>query len=72
MKTKINEMKNKKIELLEGDFIIQNIFYDNKKSETITFIWDAKNERCVELEEYLKKIQSINRKIKLEKLKIKY
>lgn len=59
----------KDIELLEGDMIIRDDIYDSKTSTKVTYIWDAKNKRCVELEEYLKRIQPIKRKMKLEKLK---
>ena len=63
--------KNKDIELLEGDTIIRDDVYVTNSIEKLTYIWDAKNKRCVELEEYLKRIQPIKRKMKLEKLKNK-
>ena len=61
----------KDVELLEGDLIIRSDIYDANTSGKVTYIWDAKNKRCVELEEYLKRIQPIKRKMKLEKLKDK-
>jgi hypothetical protein len=59
----------KDIELLEGDMIIDgNIYYVNSILN-VTYIWDSKNKKCVELEEYLKRIQPIKRKLKIERLK---
>ena len=61
----------KDIELLEGDMIIRDDIYDMSKTKNLSYVWDAKNKRCVELEEYLKRIQPIKRKMKLEKVKNK-
>ena len=61
----------KDIELLEGDMIIRDDIYDMSKTKNLTYVWDDKNKRCVELEEYLKRIQPIKRKMKLEKVKNK-
>ena len=61
----------KDIELLEGDMIIRDDIYDISKTKNLSYVWDAKNKKCVELEEYLKRIQPIKRKMKLEKVKNK-
>jgi len=63
--------KIKTIELLEGDTIIRDDIYVTNSNIKVTYIWDNKNKRCVELEEYLKRVQPIKRKLKLEKLKNK-
>lgn len=59
----------KDIELLEGDIIIMDDIYSPKTLNKTKFVWDAKNKKCVELEEYLKRIEPIKRRKKLEKLK---
>ena len=61
----------KDVELLEGDLIIRDDIYNIHTGEKKTYIWDDKNKRCIELEEYLIRIQPIKRKMKLEKLKNK-